>query len=583
MTSGPVGGTAPGKRWTAFGYLYAVGLLAIAVYGYFATGYVPVPTPAAEVFATVRPAPGSAGAAAFSGSRAFEHTTVGLYRTVDFAAPVPPSQLLGRASLFDVEAVASFTNTASGESFVTEGYYDGGADGNAIYRFRFTPTSLGTWSLLTTSAVPALDGLSGTVDAVPSEDPHLYGFLTTAAGRFVAPVAGTGEQVGIAYQVFMHGGSPLEDLGSLPTGDEELRSALADLLDEAASYGFPAIFVGVWHQWFELGTSRSDRHFSVDPDPATFRVLEILCNMAHQRGMFVHIWLWGDEQRSWSPRGIPADADVPGDSGGVNGAADRRLQRYLAARLGPLPNWVLGYGFDLYEWADEAEVLAWAEYLQARLARPHLLTAIEQRSSSRTVFDLGSATLGLVSDAATAEAALESGGEVSAALYAAAVAALEAAGGKPVIFENRFLFQRRDVWTMDATRRALWAVTLAGGVAAIWGVDWDLQLPFSHPEQLLTYQEFWSGRLRGDMVSSVREDGSLSLIDGANGHGVIYAQATDVISLPALPPGVTAWAVDTRASYQRLPIEATLDGPEPGSWRAPHVSDWAVALEAAPR
>src|SRR5690606_22001614 len=89
--------------------------------------------------------------------------------------------------------------------------------------------------------------------------------------------------------------------------------------------------------------------------------------------------------------------------------------------------------------------------------------------------------------------------------------------------------------------------------------------------------------LRGDMVSSVREDGSLSLIDGANGHGVIYAQATDVISLPALPPGVTAWAVDTRASYQRLPIEATLDGPEPGSWRAPHVSDWAVALEAAPR
>lgn len=592
MTSGPVGGSRRGKRSAAFGYAYAAGLLVIAAFGYLATGYLPEPTAVVEVFATAAPvdnAGSSAGSSAGSpagdatGAGTYAHRTVGLYQTVDFAAPVPPALLTGRASLFDVEAVATFTNAATGDSFVTEAFYDGGAEGRAIYRFRFTPTSLGTWTMTTASDVAALAGLSGTVAVVQSDDPDTLGFLTAADGRFAAPVAGTGALTAIAYQVFMHGGSPLENLGALPTDDAELRDALAGLLDEAAGYGFPAVFVGVWHQWFELGTSRSDRHDSVDPDPATFRVLEILCDMAHQRGMFVHIWQWGDEQRLWSPLGIPADADVPGDSGGVNGVADRRLQRYIAARLGPLPNWVLGYGFDLFEWADEDAVRSWAEYLEARSARPHLLTAIEQRRSSRTLFDLGDTTLGLVSDAAAAEAALATGGPLSKALYGAAVSALAAAGGKPVVFENRFLFQRDDVWTMDATRRTMWALTMAGGVAAVWGIDWDLQVPFSDPEQLLTYRQFWTGRLRGELVSAAREDGSLSLMSTAGGSGVVYREATDSIGLPALAPGVVAWAVDTRAPYQRLnvPVPTQESGADTPAfdWRAPHVSDWAVAFE----
>jgi hypothetical protein len=510
-----------------------------------------------------------------------------LFETIDFAAPVPPAQLAGIGSLFDVEAVATFINAATGDTFITEAYYDGGGDGNAIYRFRFTPTSIGTWMLSTTSNVPALAGLQGSVEVAPARDPHTYGFLTTTDGRFAAPVAGTGELQGIAYQVFMHGGSPLEDLGALPTEDEALRRALTGLLDEAAGYGFNSVFVGVWHQWFALGTSRSDRHDSVDPDRATFRVLEVLCSLAHQRGMFVHIWQWGDEQRLWSPLGIAADGDVAGDSGGVNGVADRRLQRYIAARLGPLPNWVLGYGFDLYEWADEDQVRSWAEYLSQRLARPHLLTAIEQRRSARSLFDLGDTTLGLVSDAAAAEAALAAGGPPSAAVYDAAVNALQAANGKPVIFENRFLYERQGVWTMDETRRSLWALTMAGGVAAIWGVDWDLQSVFSDPEQLLTFRAFWAGRLDGELRSSVQADGSLRLVSAAGDRGVIYAEAADTIAVPALPPGTSVSAVDTLVAYTSVPVTLSEPGPgepsAPFAWRAPHRSDWALALDAPPR
>ena len=572
------------RRSSAFGSAYAVLLLCIAVYGFFATGYRPAQTVVTSTFVTFHPAaPGPAGSGAGALAGTYAPQTVELYQTVDFAAPVPPGQLSGFASLFDVEAVATFTNPATGDLFVTEAFYDEGADGKAMYRFRFTPTSLGTWSMATASNVAALAGLSGTVQVGAASDPALYGFLTADKGRFVAPVAGTGEPRGLVYQVFMHGGSPLENLGALPTEDAELRAALAHLLDEAAGYGFDAVFVGVWHQWFDLGNSSSDSHASVEPDPATFRVLEVLCALAHERGMFVHIWQWGDEQRRWSPLGIPADVDFPGDAGGPNGIADRRLQRYIAARLGPLTNWTLGYGFDLFEWADEDQVRSWAAYLDARMARPHLLTALEQRRSARSNFDLGETKLSLVSNAAAAESALATGAAPSAALYAAAVSALDAARGKPVAFENRYLYLRAGVWTMDEVRRSLWALSMAGGVAAVWGIDWDLQEAYSHPEQLLTYRRFWDGRLLGELVSAVHPDGSLSLLSATGDRGVVYSESTDAVVVPTLPPGTTVHAVDTLAAYEALPVNvpppATARPSASFTWHAPYVSDWALALD----
>src|SRR5690606_2462403 len=215
---------------------------------------------------------------------------------------------------------------------------------------------LGTWTVSTASEVGSLTGVHGNVDVVPSSAPRRLGFLGSADGRFAAPVAATQTPVAIDYQVYFRGGWPLENLGVLPREEEPLREALTVLLTEADANGFDAVLVGVWHQWFELGVSRSDRHFSVDPDPETFRVLETLAALAHERGMFLHVWQWGDEERRWSPLGILADARSPGDVGGVNGVADLRLQRYIAARLGPLPNWSMSYGFDLNEWADEDAV-----------------------------------------------------------------------------------------------------------------------------------------------------------------------------------------------------------------------------------
>src|SRR5690606_38663348 len=159
---------------------------------------------------------------------------------------VPPTQLLGRGSLFDIEAVATFDNAATGDSFVTHAFYDGGADGNAVYRFRFTPTSPGTWTVSTTSEVGSLTGVRGNVDVVPSSEPRRLGFLGSADGRFAAPVAATQTPVAIDYQVYFRGGWPLENLGALPREEEPLREALTDLLTEADANGFDAVLVGVW-------------------------------------------------------------------------------------------------------------------------------------------------------------------------------------------------------------------------------------------------------------------------------------------------------------------------------------------------
>ena len=53
--------------------------------------------------------------------------------------------------------------------------------------------------------------------------------------------------------------------------------------------------------------------------------LELLITKVHAAGGLVHIWAWGDEARRWTPV-----------RWGKNGKVDKRLQRYIAARLGPL-------------------------------------------------------------------------------------------------------------------------------------------------------------------------------------------------------------------------------------------------------
>ncbi|MFC1596983.1 twin-arginine translocation signal domain-containing protein [Planctomycetota bacterium] len=114
-------------------------------------------------------------------------------------------------------------------------------------------------------------------------------------------------------------------------------------------HGFSGFHVPViGGRWFDLD-AQSDRVESTmtDPDLRTFEALELLVTRTHEAGGLVHIWPWGDHSRSQTPRSL---------SGGIGGAVDERLRRYTAARLGPIPGWSMGFGFDLDEWVTAGGV-----------------------------------------------------------------------------------------------------------------------------------------------------------------------------------------------------------------------------------
>jgi hypothetical protein len=461
------------------------------------------------------------------------------------------------SNAFDVIATVVFSHEASSDEHRTQMFYAG--DGR--WSFRFTGTRTGPWSFVTTSLHPALDGWTGTVEVAPNPDPEATGFLTTAGSRFAAPSDEEGGLRARQLQVYMN--APLRNsLRDYPSEPEGLAAAADAILTEVEIHGFDALFVAMNNNWFAFGADSYADHDSRNPSLTSFEILETLILRAHSRGLGIHIWAWGDEERRWTPIGV----------GGINGTPDRRLQRYIAARLGPLPGWTMSYGFDLDEWVTTAEVRAWWSYLHEHLGWPHLLMAREvraERQPSASQFLLGSDVLDVHS---TDE-------RPHADFYAAATAALEATG-RPVLFERRFLHTRDGIWDMETTRRALWQFTLAGGAGAIWGVLWDGGSPYSEATQLDTHRAFWHDRWSLDMQrpSERAGAGGYSLHDSAGTRFITYGEATsrlqlDLTHMSGPQPAV---AVDTKLPYAEIDIGLT----DPGelTWKAPYESDWVVAV-----
>ncbi len=188
-----------------------------------------------------------------------------------------------------------------------------------------------------------------------------------------------------------------------------------------------------------------------NPNLETFRKLDTLITTVHQAGGIVHFWLWGDESRGLVPRG------------GINSETDKRLQRYIAARLGPLPGWSAGYGFDLDEWVTAPQLAEWHRYMQAHLGWFHFLGGRPEGPNQGTGHSTWY-TWNLPLD--------YSSYEHHRPTYEVYVAALEEVPGQPVISEDRFRIRdegRSKDYTPEDTRRGLYHSTLAGGVANIWG------------------------------------------------------------------------------------------------------------------
>ena len=454
---------------------------------------------------------------------------------------------------YDLIASATFVHVPSGVQRTTGMFYDGGS----VWKFRFTGTRLGAWSFTTRSADPDLDGQRGTVSVRGDIGASGTGFITSLAGKWARPVGRPGRLQAFVPQLVMYAG-PRDFHGRPARIDADIETFLVE-------HGFNGFHVMGSCHWFDIDQRGSHEIKQTNPDRRTFEALELLIRKVHVAGGMVHLWMWGDESRRWTPH-----------RWGLNGRVDQRLQRYLAARLGPLPGWTMGYGFDLDEWVVARDLEVWQRHLQEQFGWSHLLGARDAGPNRgldhrRNQIYEGLGYAGYEHHRPTFE------------VYRAAVTARPA---RPVFSEDRFRirhsreYAEKD-YTMELTRRGLWHSTMAGGVANIWGHfppgrdAWQGSARYEKPQMIKTYRRFFARRFRNAMRPAAQ---GMCLQVPAGTHYVFYAEdaGTVTLDLTAMPGAQPAVAVDTLRPYQELPL-GRLTATET-NWRAPYRSDWAIAV-----
>ena len=464
---------------------------------------------------------------------------------------------------YDLIAKVTFKHP-SGAEHVTEMFYVG----NDTWNFRFTGTKTGVWRLTTSSSDPDLDGHSGSVTISDNSDSKIKGFIRNRGNQFVRQKDENTVE-GYVHNVYMNGHQNF-------TFDKDPSDVgIRDYLIEARNNGCNTIWAGsVASHWFNFGAVDKSKR---SPDPKTFEILERMITTAHAQGGATHIWAWLDDSRN---------GGSAKQFGGINATADRRLQRYIAARLGPLPGWTMGYGFDLHEYVTKPQLQSWADYLDGHSGWRHLLSARGfSLSGSHTIDSYASA------DRPTEELSTSLAGPLN---YNEVTRHFDRNPSKPAFYEERHAYLR---WgpkthppgttqlTMDRTRRLLWWQMMAGGVGGFIGFygpppKYSAAPPYPNAEQLNTHYQFWlvNNRFIPGMSRANELTDGIGLKARDNKHYVFYRESATSISmdLAGMNGAQPVVAVDLRRSYS----EQNLGTFSPGrhKWTAPYNSDWAIAV-----
>lgn len=460
---------------------------------------------------------------------------------------------------YDVLAKVRFEHP-SGKTHVTEMFYDGAN----TWKFRFTATAPGRWSLATKSDDPDLDGHRGVVD-VAAADPAAIGFMTNVGNRWARQTGPEGAPVAFVPQIVMY----VDDLSFLWKHQDRIDADIDNLLGR---HGFTGLHLSsIAGRWFDIEGPRAVTAEMTDPDPRTFALVEKVILNVHRAGGIVHIWPWGDRARRWTPTEL---------EDGINGPADRRLQRYIAARLGPLPGWSMGYGFDLQEWVKAERLKQWHDYMHDHLGWFHFLGGRAGGPTSGT-------------DHAPYVALNEpqdySGYQHWQPSYEVYAAAMQCLPDQPVMSEDRFRVRgRAKDYTEEQTRRGLYRSTMAGGVANIWGNlrgsederPGGMSADYPHPDWIKTYSTFFFTKQR--FRTGLRRFDDLSdghcLAEVVEGRYVIYGEATGKlrVDLSGAEKPLPAVAVDALEPYRE--IELGVLGASEQTINLPHESDWVIAI-----
>jgi hypothetical protein len=451
---------------------------------------------------------------------------------------------------FDVVATVTFEHQGSGKTHTTEMFY---AD-NDTWKVRFTGTRTGTWEFTTSSSDAELDGKSGTVDIVQNSDTEALGFVRMQGNKWARQKSESGALEAFVphFRLTFDERVPLKDY---------TNTFVSNQLDpRMGGEGFNGVFMFMGAKWADnaLASTRWSETSKRNPDPASFEALERLIQKVHSRGGVVHIWYVGDCSRDQC-------AQAAFGENGAETAGERRLLRYIAARLGPLPGWIMGYGYDNNEHVNTSELRSWGSYLRDHLGWPHLLGARDQNKAGEDY-------------TFWPEADFYSRGDwFNGASYQDIRSELTSASDKVHSFDERWYKSR--LGSEQAILRQLWTLNIAGGASSIvgWDGDFDINL-YPHPEWFKTFFTFWEDHFQGDM----RPDNSLTdgyaLKDAAGENFVVYKEGTSSIQLDlsGAAGSLSAVAVDTRASYEEVDL-GTLDAVSQ-TIQLPHSSDWVIAV-----
>ncbi|MEM1261942.1 MAG: hypothetical protein AAGH76_06080 [Pseudomonadota bacterium] len=376
---------------------------------------------------------------------------------------------------------------------------------DSVSKYRFTPTLPGRWV-----------GPDGMVLTASDIRPTYAAGFVKAKGAFWARSA-TGAV--FAPQYVMYYDSDIE--GGI---DEFIRG-----------HGFTGFHIA------------NLRDFLVNP--AFFEAVVI---QTYRAGGVTHFWLWGDEQRGQTPNSYSGDVET--------------LYRAIGARLGPLPGWTVGFGFDLYEWADDAAVDNFRLALEATSSYRHLIGARGNKNRYEEVYP-------------DADFASWEWHRPTLHDYHQHV---ERARGRPAFSEDRFRirtatrYPEKD-YDEDLTRRGMWESLVAGGVANIWG-NQDSTGRFSRAyknrEQLLLFRDTVDRYLSADMTQSLITDKGQACLVGDESV-LCYGSDTRRLRLPEQISGriQSAWLLDTITGEETA---VSLEGLSKPEVVAPSLGDWAL-------
>ncbi|MGJ3243648.1 MAG: DUF5060 domain-containing protein [Opitutales bacterium] len=452
---------------------------------------------------------------------------------------------------YDCAATVVFTDEATGEVRTTGLYWDGAG----AWAFRFAPTREGRWTFAGRDLPAGLPAFEGRVTVGPPDTISGNAFVTARGNRWAWQA--TGQVLAPQWVMYRQPDDLAAHIDAIPDDIETFLTR----------HGFHGFHVPVFCRWLDIDKQAHTEFEDPDPnpDPRTFAVLETLIRQVHQAGGMVHFWMWGDNDANH--RQTP----MRDDWGGINGRVDRRLQRYLAARLGPLPGWTLGYGYDLEHWVSEEELAAWHRHLSGLLGWPHLLGA--RAGSPGRDGRIAQICDGL--DYAGYTQFRPTPGDYRALM--------EANPQRPVLSEDRFRIRDSEThaakdYDQTMTRRGLWHSWMVGGMGNIWGCfvghseARGMSLPYPDAGVLLTCRRFFEDRFTIDLEPDPDRPAGAALRSTDGRYWLLYAEDAGEIELSGVPEG-PAVAVDTCQPYKELPV--TLNG---DSWQAPHVSDWALAI-----